>query len=56
MASEFDPRTASDCLKHLYAVLECLDHIDSDAAKDAPSTPRLAAIHVQQAIDLIHTL
>lgn len=56
MVSESSPQTVSDCLERLYAVLNCLDQMCTDRHNDQPNPLTLAAIHVQQAIDLIHKL
>lgn len=53
MTVEHEPSDAAECARMLRSVLACLDRL---AMNDVDGTQQLtlAALHVQQAIDLIH--
>jgi len=54
MTAEHDLSTATECAALLRSVLTCLDRIASDEHGVETQALSLAALHVQQAIDLIH--
>ncbi len=47
------PKTATDCVGMLVAVLDCLDMIAADADDSTGRALTFAAIRVQEAIDLL---
>lgn len=56
MPAPIELNTADNCLEHLRGVLACLDRMAARQESSTEGSLALAAIYVQQAIDLIEHL